>query len=302
MDIVYSEPVPSFPQKTIAITPEDPTKMEDTTDKNQLFEVAGGASKQEPVSSLSSPMNATSQQGKVPKEQGRTEHKTSVPSNHKASRGGPHAASAHVAASLPPMYLQGAEPQKLPIRPGAEECLFYIHTGWCGYGAACRFNHPPEKMVQHRPKGFNSRGFPLRDNASDCSFFMRFGYCKFGGTCKFNHPQSVIDDAIRDSMNGEMASPPTSPHKSGPAPMTYANPTLPSSPQLHPASFMTHGSGGPGSPVSISVPTGAIPQAAMDAYSLPPQVFVYYVPQERCWSFFSTGTCQLGDSCPYSHH
>jgi hypothetical protein len=33
-----------------------------------------------------------------------------------------------------------------PIRPGEQDCPFFITNGWCGYGSNCKFNHP-EKQV-----------------------------------------------------------------------------------------------------------------------------------------------------------
>lgn len=30
-----------------------------------------------------------------------------------------------------------------PVRPGAEDCAFYMRTGSCKYGSTCKFNHPP---------------------------------------------------------------------------------------------------------------------------------------------------------------
>jgi hypothetical protein len=33
-----------------------------------------------------------------------------------------------------------------PIRPGAEKCTFYIHTGCCKFGESCKFDHPPEML------------------------------------------------------------------------------------------------------------------------------------------------------------
>ena len=29
-----------------------------------------------------------------------------------------------------------------PIRSGKKDCLFFVHTGSCSFGPACRFNHP----------------------------------------------------------------------------------------------------------------------------------------------------------------
>lgn len=29
-----------------------------------------------------------------------------------------------------------------PLRPEAENCLFYVENGWCKFGRNCRYNHP----------------------------------------------------------------------------------------------------------------------------------------------------------------
>ncbi|KAG8646009.1 zinc finger CCCH domain-containing protein 63-like isoform X2 [Manihot esculenta] len=30
-----------------------------------------------------------------------------------------------------------------PNRPGEPDCMYYLRTGFCGYGSNCRFHHPP---------------------------------------------------------------------------------------------------------------------------------------------------------------
>lgn len=32
-----------------------------------------------------------------------------------------------------------------PERSGTSNCSFYMRTGSCGYGAKCRYNHPPDR-------------------------------------------------------------------------------------------------------------------------------------------------------------
>ncbi|CAN6468171.1 unnamed protein product [Victoria cruziana] len=116
-----------------------------------------------------------------------------------------------------------------PERPGESDCPFYMRTGFCGYGASCRFNHPgdrnlrlavlgeyPERVGEpvcqyflktgtckfgatckfHHPKNgsrnalpVNYLGYPLRPGEKDCNYYMKTGLCKFGITCKFHHPQ-----------------------------------------------------------------------------------------------------------------
>jgi Zinc finger C-x8-C-x5-C-x3-H type (and similar) len=38
--------------------------------------------------------------------------------------------------------------QPYPQREGKEDCLFYLKTGRCSYGANCCFNHPPRNLNQ----------------------------------------------------------------------------------------------------------------------------------------------------------
>jgi hypothetical protein len=35
----------------------------------------------------------------------------------------------------------------LPVRPGVQECAFFMKTGMCKYGSDCRWNHPPDKQT-----------------------------------------------------------------------------------------------------------------------------------------------------------
>ncbi len=35
----------------------------------------------------------------------------------------------------------------LPVRPGVQECAFFMKTGMCKYGSDCRWHHPPEKQA-----------------------------------------------------------------------------------------------------------------------------------------------------------
>ncbi|GFQ07083.1 zinc finger CCCH domain-containing protein 37 [Phtheirospermum japonicum] len=107
----------------------------------------------------------------------------------------------------------------LPIRPGEEDCPFYLKTGSCKYGATCRYNHPDRYSAiastlltspsAHFNLGlvapassllssFDSRLtqttlglgsiYPQRPGQLECDFYMKTGICKFGITCKFNHP------------------------------------------------------------------------------------------------------------------
>lgn len=114
-----------------------------------------------------------------------------------------------------------------PDRPGEPDCIYFLRTGLCGYGATCRFNHPsqigqyggelPQRIGQPdceyflktgmckygssckyhhrldrngaRPVVLNTLGLPMRQDEKPCPYYMRTGACKFGITCKFHHPQ-----------------------------------------------------------------------------------------------------------------
>lgn len=34
-----------------------------------------------------------------------------------------------------------------PERPGVPDCAYYMRTGFCGYGARCRYNHPRNRAA-----------------------------------------------------------------------------------------------------------------------------------------------------------
>ncbi|KAF7818234.1 zinc finger CCCH domain-containing protein 32 isoform X1 [Senna tora] len=76
--------------------------------------------------------------------------------------------------------------QIFPERPGEPECQYYLRTGDCKYGLACRYHHPRDRAVT-RPL-LSPIGLPLRPGVEPCVFYLQNGHCKFGSTCKFDHP------------------------------------------------------------------------------------------------------------------
>ncbi|XP_038973969.1 zinc finger CCCH domain-containing protein 66-like isoform X2 [Phoenix dactylifera] len=78
-----------------------------------------------------------------------------------------------------------AIPNLYPDRPGEPDCIYYLRTGYCGYGSNCRYNHP-----NYIGQGTLYTGvLPERDGQPDCQFFLKTGTCKFGVTCKYHHPR-----------------------------------------------------------------------------------------------------------------
>ncbi|KAG0480925.1 hypothetical protein HPP92_011488 [Vanilla planifolia] len=78
-----------------------------------------------------------------------------------------------------------------PERPGEPECQFYMKTGDCKFGAACKFHHPTERTIAAANCMLSPLGLPLRPGEPPCVFYSRYGICKFGPNCKFDHPMAA---------------------------------------------------------------------------------------------------------------
>jgi hypothetical protein len=57
--------------------------------------------------------------------------------------------------------LGGAE--SYPERPDEADCIYYLRTGFCGYGSRCRFNHPRDRgaVISSNSLSFRSIWFSL---------------------------------------------------------------------------------------------------------------------------------------------
>ncbi|EOA24042.1 hypothetical protein CARUB_v10017261mg [Capsella rubella] len=79
-----------------------------------------------------------------------------------------------------------------PVRPGAEDCSFYMRTGSCKFGSSCKFNHPLSRKIQiardNKVREKEEDGDKLR--LIDCKYYFRTGGCKYGESCRFNHTKS----------------------------------------------------------------------------------------------------------------
>lgn len=89
---------------------------------------------------------------------------------------------------------QGTAPvrnkEEFPERHGQPECLYFLKTGTCKFGASCKYHHPREKAASPRQQvQLNLAGLPMRMGEKECPYYTRAGSCKFGFNCKFHHPQ-----------------------------------------------------------------------------------------------------------------
>lgn len=50
-------------------------------------------------------------------------------------------------ANAEPMWQLGlgTGAESYPERPDEADCIYYLKTGFCGYGVRCRFNHPRDR-------------------------------------------------------------------------------------------------------------------------------------------------------------
>ncbi|KAJ8558011.1 hypothetical protein K7X08_004777 [Anisodus acutangulus] len=83
----------------------------------------------------------------------------------------------------------GTGPEPYPERPDEADCIYYLRTGICGYGARCRFNHPRNRNLVMGATRATGGEYPERAGQSVCQYYMRTGMCKFGASCKYHHPR-----------------------------------------------------------------------------------------------------------------
>ena len=67
-----------------------------------------------------------------------------------------------------------------------EFCKKFQSTGYCPYGAKCRFAHRREELVT-RIEGPNYK-------KEKCKSFFEKGFCNYGSRCKFQHDERKFKD------------------------------------------------------------------------------------------------------------
>ncbi|EOY06449.1 hypothetical protein QUC31_016267 [Theobroma cacao] len=83
----------------------------------------------------------------------------------------------------------GGGPESYPERPEEADCIYYLRTGFCGYGSRCRFNHPRDRAAVMGAGRGGVGEYPERVGQPVCQYYMRTGTCKFGVSCKYHHPK-----------------------------------------------------------------------------------------------------------------
>ncbi|XP_052312629.1 zinc finger CCCH domain-containing protein 34 isoform X2 [Populus trichocarpa] len=95
----------------------------------------------------------------------------------------------------------GETESEYPERPNEQDCMYYLRTGFCGYGARCRYNHPRDRTAVLGAARAGGGEFPERVGQPLCQYYMRTGTCKFGASCKYNHPKQGGSSVRPVSLN-----------------------------------------------------------------------------------------------------
>eukprot|EP00252_Welwitschia_mirabilis_P004972 TRINITY_DN15339_c0_g1_i1.p1 TRINITY_DN15339_c0_g1~~TRINITY_DN15339_c0_g1_i1.p1 ORF type:complete len:509 (+),score=86.52 TRINITY_DN15339_c0_g1_i1:182-1708(+) len=125
----------------------------------------------------------------------------------------------------------GLNSKGLPIRPGQQDCSFFVKTGSCKYGALCIFNHPESNGVNtpttvtsflsssalpsvtpNQPSTavpgslpqqvIGASVFAQRPGQEECAHYMRTGKCDYGPACKFHHPLDRQRTSVKLTLAG----------------------------------------------------------------------------------------------------
>uniref|UniRef100_A0A7N0UXD9 C3H1-type domain-containing protein n=1 Tax=Kalanchoe fedtschenkoi TaxID=63787 RepID=A0A7N0UXD9_KALFE len=85
--------------------------------------------------------------------------------------------------------VQGRDMQlQYPLRPGAEDCNYYMRMGSCKYGLSCKFNHPPRRRnLTLKPRMKEREDNSERPMQVECKYYLSAGGCKYGKACRFSH-------------------------------------------------------------------------------------------------------------------
>ncbi|CAI8610601.1 unnamed protein product [Vicia faba] len=90
--------------------------------------------------------------------------------------------------------------ESYPLRPDEADCIYYLRTGFCGYGSRCRFNHPRDRGAVIGAARIAGE-YPERVGQPLCQYYIRTGSCKFGASCKYHHPKQTAGVIAPVSLN-----------------------------------------------------------------------------------------------------
>ncbi|MBA0652915.1 hypothetical protein Goklo_020136 [Gossypium klotzschianum] len=182
--------------------------------------------------------------------------------------------------------------ESYPERPGVPDCVYYMRTGFCGYGNRCRYNHPRNPAwveAAVRATGV----YPERPGEPTCQFYLKTGTCKFGASCKFHHPKQGDQSFSQVPLNiyGYPLRPPV---QSPSVPITeqYGGTSTSARPPILPGSYVQGAYG----PVLFS--PGVVPIPGWSHYSAPVSSVLSPGVQPAVGATSLYGLTQLSSSTP----
>ncbi|KAG5537085.1 hypothetical protein RHGRI_024509 [Rhododendron griersonianum] len=207
--------------------------------------------------------------------------------------------------------------------PVLVQCKYYLSSGGCIFGKACKYNHGRGKVPVAPIMEFNFLGLPIRPGEKDCPYYMRNGSCKYESNCWFNHPDpTTVGGGDNFSVHGNAGSVPSqgafqSTVFSRSQPRT-TNETVPFVPVVfspsHNVPPLNVGCNGykapahPGPERRLAIPPAfAVNNSAeMNVYThhnLPMLVneFPERPGQPECTYFLKTGDCKYRSACKFHH-
>ncbi|XVF54612.1 hypothetical protein PTKIN_Ptkin05aG0195800 [Pterospermum kingtungense] len=85
----------------------------------------------------------------------------------------------------------GGRRSQFPVRPDAEDCAYYMKTGFCKFESHCKFNHPlrrKNQVVKEKVKEQDES--TEKPSQTECKYYLRTGGCKFGKACRYSHSRA----------------------------------------------------------------------------------------------------------------
>ncbi|KAK8565457.1 hypothetical protein V6N12_059019 [Hibiscus sabdariffa] len=182
------------------------------------------------------------------------------------------------------LSLRGSE--SYTERPGVPDCIYYMRTGFCGYGDRCRYNHPGNRAVVQSPS------VPITEQYGGTSTSVRVA-----------RPPILHGSYVQGSYGLVLFSPEMVPIPSW---SHYSAPVSPvHSPGVQPAVGAT-------SLYGLTQLSSSTPSLAGPYPSLPSsidhsssnqnnQTFPERPGELECQYYLRTGDCKFGPSCRYHH-
>ncbi|KAH7865664.1 hypothetical protein Vadar_009477 [Vaccinium darrowii] len=203
-------------------------------------------------------------------------------------------------------------------RPRLVQCKYYLSSGGCIFGKACKYHHGRGKAPVAPIMEFNFLGLPIRPGEKDCPYYMSNGSCKYESNCWFNHPDpttvgggdtpSVFGDGGSGPSPGAIEStafswsPPRTVNENVPFVPAAFSPTH----NVHAPNVEWNGYQAPAYPAPMP-PAIAVNNSAETNFfahhNLPKLIdeFPERPGQPACTYFLKTGNCKYRSACKFHH-